>query len=174
MRALHFRIRVAWHLVTPIAVSLTLTSVTAPLLAQRGTANNAEVARRVPVTIAIVDSVPYGGAPAVVLRRATSIPRDVIVLGRAAASGEQLSAAIATLLVARELGGDTARADAVLRVNATRGPAAWTTGETRITSAFVSRVLAGSAENVSGVGAAFAGPLYLLPKALRGKVVNTR
>jgi hypothetical protein len=61
--------------------------------------------RRVPVTVAFVDSLPVPGTSFVVRRRPTETPSDVILLRPDAGAGE-LSDAIRTLLTARQAGGD--------------------------------------------------------------------
>jgi hypothetical protein len=62
-------------------------------------------AGRVPVTIALVDSIAQSTAPFVLVRRADVGPNDVILL-RTGADAQQLSAAINALLVARQASGD--------------------------------------------------------------------
>ncbi|HEX8245419.1 MAG TPA: hypothetical protein VF541_18030 [Longimicrobium sp.] len=70
---------------------------------------------RVPVTLVLVDRLPVGDAPFLVQRRTDTSPHDVILL-RADASQAQVSEAIRTLLVARQVAGDTATRAAILRV----------------------------------------------------------
>lgn len=70
---------------------------------------------RVPVTLVLVDRLPVGDAPFLVRRRTDVSPRDVILL-RTDASQAQVSEAIRTLLVARQVSGDTATHPAILRV----------------------------------------------------------
>jgi hypothetical protein len=74
---------------------------------------------RVPVTVALVDSLP-AGAPFRILRRADATPRDVILLA-AVASADDLSGAVKELLLMRRLQGDTARATGVMRVRRPQG-----------------------------------------------------
>lgn len=75
---------------------------------------------RVPATIALVERLPRSDAPFVVLRRAGPLPRDVILLTRDA-SPKQLSEAVHTLLIARQVEGDTAAITNRLRVRPNRG-----------------------------------------------------
>lgn len=70
---------------------------------------------RVPVTLVLIDRLPVGDAPFLVRRRTDVSPRDVILL-RADASHVQVSEAIRTLLVARQVSGDTATHPAMLRI----------------------------------------------------------
>lgn len=63
-------------------------------------------ATRVPVTVALVDRLPYAGAPFVVLRRSDATPRDVILLP-SSADADLLPEAVWSLVVARQDGGDT-------------------------------------------------------------------
>lgn len=78
---------------------------------------------RVPVTIALVERLPQPGAPFVLLRRPNAAPRDVILLPAAAADAKLLSEAVQMLLVARQMGGDTATKAATLRVRPQAGRA---------------------------------------------------
>ena len=155
-----------------IATILLLTSVTSVNVAAQTPrpGAGAEKGRRVPVTIALVDSYAYGDAPATILRRAATVPHDVIVMPRRQATGDRLSAAIVTLLTARELAGDTARRDATVRVASQTGPRQWLNHETRQNSAFIQRVLTSAPKMIPGVGLASAGNLYLLPHVFRGNL----
>ncbi len=130
-----------------------------PLSAQA--AKQQEIARRVPVTVALTNQMPYRDAPAVILRRATAVPHDVILLRRNGASGAQLSAAVFQLLVLRERDGDTASTDGVYRVIAPQGPAAWRGSEERTAGRTVSRLFSAPAREISGVGIVAATELYL-------------
>jgi hypothetical protein len=70
---------------------------------------------RVPVTVALVERLPYPDAPFIILRQATG--GDYILLP-ADADAALLTDAVNALLMARQRGGDRASADAVLRVRA--------------------------------------------------------
>ena len=129
----------------------------------------AEMARRVPVTIAFSDVLPSGTSGAAILRRTQLEPHDVILLRRDA-SPDLLSAAVFTLLATREVEGDTARADATVRVGATHGPKAW---ESRMLPKMANtlRLLQrATPRSIAGVGVVKAYDAYLLPHALRGKM----
>lgn len=125
---------------------------------------------RVPVTVALVKQLPYPDASAVVLRRTDKTPRDVILLKRPAVTGAQLAAAVFTLLVAREIGGDTTSVNAALRVSSTRGPQAWRNTEQRIAERVVHRLLRATPRDVPGVGVVPAVEVQLRSGALRGKL----
>jgi len=75
---------------------------------------------RLPVTVALVERLPVPDAPFVVLRRTDVAPRDVILLP-ASADARLLSEAVQMLLVARQVGGDSARSNATLRVRPQSG-----------------------------------------------------
>lgn len=94
----------------------------------------------------------------------------MIILPRANATGEQLSAAMVTLLADREMSGDSASTDRTLRVNAASGPRAWVGRETTQNQLFVERLLSRQPHNIPGLGVAESDQLYLLPHALKGKV----
>ncbi len=70
---------------------------------------------RVPVTLALVDSIPEGSAPFQIIRRVDLAPHDVILLP-SSASQDALSEAIGDLLTLRSIGGDTATDDGMVRV----------------------------------------------------------
>lgn len=156
-------------LLTILAMALCLSDAAH---AQSASDHSAETerARRVPVTIAVVDSVAYGSARAVILRRAHGDERDLILIPRANATGEQLSAAIFMLLTERELAGDSSRVDQVTRVTSARGPKAWTNHETAQCDQFIRRLLGKRLNQVPGIGRARSGRLYLLPHAFKGKL----
>jgi hypothetical protein len=69
---------------------------------------------RVPVTLALVDSVP-GGVPFRILRRANASPSDVILF-HVGADSAALSEAVAQLVLMRRLQGDTAGLAGMARV----------------------------------------------------------
>jgi hypothetical protein len=77
---------------------------------------------RVPVTIALVEELPYAGAPFVILRRVNEVEHDVILLP-ADADAQQLSLAVQALLTARSVAGDTAESPATIRVRPRSGEA---------------------------------------------------
>ena len=129
-----------------------------------------EVARRVPVTLVLSDTLPRGTSGAVILRRTRVTPRDIILLARETASGDWLSAAVFTLVAARDVGGDTATTDAMIRVLATAGSPAWRTKETPHAARIVSRLRQASARPIDGVGVMPAYQVYLKAKALRGQL----
>ena len=129
-----------------------------------------EMARRIPVTIALVDQLPAGtgNAPAVVLRRAKPAPFDVILLRRSDASGTQLAGAIFHLMIMRDRSGDTATADAMFRLpTATRGPKAWEQTEQVQTGRIVAQLRSAEVQDVPGVGRVRAKAVYLPSKAMR-------
>ena len=70
---------------------------------------------RVPVTIALVEQLPYPDAPFIILRQ--SAGSDYILLP-ADADAALLTDAVNALLLARQRGGDRATADALLRLRA--------------------------------------------------------
>lgn len=73
------------------------------------------VPSRVPVTVAMVERLPYPDAPFIIVREASG--GDFILLPQNA-DAAVLTDAVNAMLLARQRGGDRARADAVLRVRA--------------------------------------------------------
>lgn len=95
-----------------LAVLMILPAVTAD--AQR--AQEARAGRaRVPLTIALVTTLPHPGAPFEIIRRPTGADRDVVLV-TGGATAETLSDAIRGVLTARYASGDTAANATVLRV----------------------------------------------------------
>lgn len=120
---------------------------------------------RVPVTIVLVDQLPHADAPFLVQRRPDVSPHDMILL-RSDATREQLSDALRTLLVIRQVGGDTAAQRATMRMRpdqARSGP--------RREFPWVSRVLAdlrrAAPREVAGFGNVRAVEIWLPPQHQR-------
>jgi hypothetical protein len=128
-----------------------------------------EMARRVPVTIALVDELPApDSVPTVILRRANTSPHDVILLRRNDANGGQLAAAVLHLLVLRDRSGDTARVNATYRLPAARqAPRAWQRTEEVRTGRVVARLRRAEPSEVPGVGRVRATEIYLPSAAMR-------
>ena len=74
------------------------------------------------VTAVLMDEMPVAGARAVVLRRVTTHPRNVILLPRGRATPADLSDAIATVFGLREAHGDLPFADARVVVPPRKSP----------------------------------------------------
>lgn len=72
-------------------------------------------ATRIPVTIALVASVPHSDQPFVVQRRPNQSPADIILL-RTNATAEQLSEAITAVTIIRQAQGDYPTTAALMRV----------------------------------------------------------
>lgn len=70
---------------------------------------------RTPVLIVLVDQLPHGSEPFEILRRAEIIPHDVVLL-RSDAGAAELTAAVRTLMLARQQGGDDPERSVVLRM----------------------------------------------------------
>lgn len=163
-----------------LAVVLGLALGTFSAQAQEAPGDSAERVKRekktrVAVTIAVVDSMPLvSDAGVAVIRRASLLPRDVIVVHRNFADGEQLSAAVFTLLGSRALSGDTATADQVLTVTHRRGPVAWRKHEVPALDRLLERIAGAPKVPVAGVGPARTAEVYLPPKMLKDKLRPAR
>ena len=95
--------------------------LTHPLHAQRvGHPSAPERPTRVPVTLALVDSLP-GGAPFRILRRADVSPEDVILF-RKGGDSTTLSEAVDQLILMRRMQGDTAQGSGAVRVRRPHTP----------------------------------------------------
>ena len=96
------------------AILLAFLSWGGPAQSQQHAASSAPP-RRVPATIVLTDSIAQRGAEFVIVRRVGVAPHDLIVL-RTGASAAHLSEAVRALIVARQAGGDRAKAPATMRV----------------------------------------------------------
>jgi hypothetical protein len=128
-----------------------------------------EMARRVPVTIALVSQLPApDSVPVVILRRASTAPRDVILLRRDAATAGQLASAVLHLMVLRDRMGDTARVDAAFRLpTAYRAPMPWRQTEEVQATRTLGRLRRSEAQDVPGVGRVAAVQVYLPSRSMR-------
>lgn len=124
-----------------------------------------EVARRVPVTIALSDQLDApDSVPALIFRRGATAPHDVILLRRRATPG-QLAAAVLRLMVIRDRMGDTARTAAAFRLpNSHRMPRGGTELQAGRTLA---RLRGLPPQDVPGVGRVPAVEVYLPSRAMR-------
>jgi len=137
---------------------------------QEETRRQNEIARRVAVTIVLTNKLPQGTTGAAILRRHSVVPHDVILLAEPGADANQLSAALFTLAATREVMGDTASADATVRVPSSAGPQAWARRETPRAGRTLDRLRVASPREVAGVGTVRAYDVDLLPHMLRGKM----
>jgi hypothetical protein len=126
-----------------------------------------EVARRVPVTVVLADSFPYTGAAAVIMRRTSEHPRDVIVLPASAGNGARLAAATMHLLIIRDRGGDTASAPGLFRVPEAAANSRLVQRDIGTAGAVVGRLRTRARESIPGVGRVRATEIYLPSRAMR-------
>lgn len=98
-----------------LGILILLFLMSADLVAQEQPAPAGSRPTRVPVLIALVDSIPETNAQFVVRRGSGPRRRDVILL-RSGASEQDLSNAVRVLLVARRIGGDSVSRSATVRV----------------------------------------------------------
>lgn len=132
-----------------------------------GAAVRAELERRVPVTIALLGSLPQPASKAVILRRKTATPHDIILLDSRVASGRDLSAAIFTLLAARDINGDTTAADMTIRVPDGTGRSYLGKRDLRRSEAAVRKLHASNPTFLAGFGSVRAFDLWLPSTARR-------
>ena len=78
--------------------------------------------RSVPFAIAVTDSFPYRNADAVILRRVSAKPHDVIVIKQGKATGPRIAASIRELEFLRAALGNEPTSDALYRVKSTQTP----------------------------------------------------
>ena len=141
-----------------VLFALTTYGVVSPLLATPSSQGSTWV----PVTIALVDRLEDPSAGAMILRRRHEAPRDVILLARSSANAERLSAAVASLLIARQQHGDIPRQDAKVAVLADRGPQRWATTEVPRAQRVLARLRrVQSGREIAGVGRLPAVDIYL-------------
>lgn len=109
-------------------------------------------------------------ARAVIVRRPSSPVKDYILLTRRSATARQLSAAVFTLLTVHATAGIAPNRDAVVRVPATEGPAAWIETEERRAEAMVRRLYRAKARYVPGFGFVPAVRLTVPAQAMQGRL----
>lgn len=115
----------------PFLLALLLTAPAA--LAGQDLPSGYDMRERVPATVVLADEIEpelsaelsHPGATGWILRRTAAQPADVVVLRSGEADPARLSAALMTLLVARDLLGDAPEEDAVIPVLKATGPRAW-------------------------------------------------
>ena len=90
--------------------------------AVRGQASTppAHAVRRVFALVAVPDSFPYRNADAVIVRRTTALPHDVILLRQSHADPRTIAEAAQTLQAERARHGDVPTVDRLVRVQAPR------------------------------------------------------
>ncbi len=118
---------------------------------------------RVPIIVALVDSVPYPSADAVIIRRRAQVPHDVIVIRSAAASETLLVRAFFTLYTAHFQDSACPSRDAVHRVTERSGtaPPDWSDNDRRGVATLLERLRTRSNAHVSGIGSARAKKVWI-------------
>lgn len=151
------------------ALLSTLVAFAGPVVLTAQVAGARPAPTRVPLTIAIVSTVPHPGASYEIQRRTSGDVRDVVLLPPSA-TAEQLSDAIRGVLTARLVGGDTAREAAVIRVRPHAAGA-------HLAFPWAHRVLVdlrhASARPIPGVGTVQAVRIWLPPQRGAGKRAGT-
>lgn len=97
-----------------LPAAMLLAAVAGSLSAQQD-GSRQRAARRVPVTVVLVDRLPNTDAAFLVQRRPELRPHDVILL-RSDATAATLDQAVRTLLTARQISGDSARTRVTTRM----------------------------------------------------------
>lgn len=115
---------------------------------------SAQSTARKPVTVMLVDSLPYSGADAVVVRRASSEHRDVILVRRNAASPRVFLAAAEVLRVSWTVSGSSSGEVQILRVPAQLTAREWNADEVRAAAGTLGRLRQASRPNVDITGLA--------------------
>ncbi len=142
-------------------------------LAQGNGSLQAELAKRVPVTVAIPDSFAFQDGGPVLLRRAGSEPFDVLVLPAAGASPTLLLQALFGVAAVREFAGDTAKVDGLFRATpAAPRQSAFPTAEQRVAEFTLIRLLKSKPRWVRGVGMARTVEVYLPSRGARGAMAQ--
>jgi hypothetical protein len=91
-------------------------SLSTPHILSAQSRRDVESARRVPVTVVLVDSLPGSGVEALILRRPSVQPHDVILLRSASADGTALATAALQLLLIRDRAGDVPTSASTFRI----------------------------------------------------------
>jgi hypothetical protein len=134
-----------------------------PLAAQQRASSSA---RRVPVTVVMLDSLPGEDAsPFRILRRADTSPNDVILLS-AGADSLALSEAIAELVQIRQLQGDSIRTGSGMMRTRRAGARARSARILPWASRVINDLRTAELQDISGVGAGRAVQIWLPPQAV--------
>jgi len=165
----------ALHRIPRVALRVFLAVLLTSLTPHAMMAQLAESLGRVPVVVAIVDSLPPDQFPAVILRKHSgSQGRDVILLDRRRANGRLLAAGVFQLLVSRNVDGEEAEKSHSLRVSPNAVPAAWTYKERLQAAHVVNRLRVKPDRELPGIGRARTTTITLPRGALQGKVQGSR
>jgi hypothetical protein len=121
---------------------------------------------RLPVAVAIVDTVPLGGTDAVILRRAAGSPRDVILLRRNA-SVDALAGAFATYLAVIKVEPVISVQSKKIIVYQKKGPASWVNRERKMLAQVHSKLHQEPLTLLEGVGKAAWRTLYVNPDRVK-------
>ncbi len=125
---------------------------------------------RLPVTVALVDSLPPGDGFAVVHRHFGTGSRDVIVLDARRANGQLLASAVFQLLIAQQAAPSSNEAPRRLRMTTAVVPKAWEHGERVRAAHMVNRLRLAPKVNVPGLGSVRTIELRIRADALRGRL----
>ena len=131
-----------------------LDAVRRPRLDSAWRANVSNQPRSAHVTIALVDSIGDSTVTAVVLRRLSRQPRELILLTPATASPGALGAALHALVRQRALDGDSARRDVKIVVRGAHVPASWTAARLAMTRVLLQELRQRPISPIVGVGRA--------------------
>jgi hypothetical protein len=126
-----------------------------------------QLARRVPVTVALVRDLPAKDAAAVIVRRPDAVPRDVILLRRATANGERLLAAAAHLITIRRRAGDVPVEAGTFLVREAAASGRLARRSLHTADVVVGRLRVSTPRDVPGIGLVRAYEIYLPSKAMR-------
>lgn len=128
-----------------------------------------ELLRRVPVTLVLVDSLPASNG-AVISRRKLLEPHDLILLRRGRGTSKELAAAVFTLITARDVGGDTAQIDMLIRVPDDRRARFLGMREQPRSQAAMARLRSAPEISIAGIGKVPAITIWLPSAAMRSSV----
>lgn len=142
-------------LIGSVAGGLALLGATSGVLEAQG--RRGQDLRRTQAIIAVPQHFPYPGADAVVLRRTTQLPKDVILLRSERVEAGLLSSAVRTLLALRATFGDDPQSDGVFRVTSSSAP--WTRDQEA--KDWAGALASARVDSIPGIGAGRHFMLYL-------------
>lgn len=124
-----------------------------------------ELSRRVEVRIALVERLPASSSTPLISRRGAF--GDYVIFDNATLSQESLAKALFHLAILRDLQGDTASVDGVIRVPETRVGSTLFDREGRTLNGLVSRIYTAEKLQVEKLGAARVISVYLPSRSMR-------
>jgi hypothetical protein len=127
---------------------------------------------RIPVLVAVIDSLPQKASGALIVRRASMSPSDIILLTPQSSTARQLSAAVFTLVTAQAVLGSKPEKNAFLKVDSRTGPSAWIETEERRAENILRKLRRKAPAYVAGYGFVRSVVITVPDQVMRGRLYS--